>query len=330
MMRFWSLEPPSGRIGIRVFLAAAALLLASGCDGPPPGQVQGYVEGEFVYVASPLAGQLETLDVRRGDQVKVGMPLFALESESQQAALDEAQRQVAQAKANLADLKKGSRPSEVAAIEAQLGQAKAARAFSNSEYERLQGIAQSGAVSKQEFERAKSQRDQDSQRVAQLQADMTTAKLGGRVDQISAAQANVQARQAALAKAQWDLSQKKQDAPREGVVYDTLYRRGEWVPAGRPVVVLLPPQNIKVRAFVPEPRVGSVHVGDKVDVRIDGRPAAVSGTISFISPKAEYTPPVIYSRESRSKLVFMVEVVFDPKDAATLHPGQPVDVELGQ
>jgi HlyD family secretion protein len=112
------------------------------------------------------------------------------------------------------------------------------------------------------------------------------------------------------------------------LVYDTLYRQGEWVAAGKPVVALLPPQNIKVRAFVPETRVGSIHYGDEVRVAVDGVRDPFIGKISYISPHAEYTPPVIYSRESRDKLVFMVEAVFDPATAAKLHPGQPVDVQF--
>ncbi len=113
------------------------------------------------------------------------------------------------------------------------------------------------------------------------------------------------------------------------MIFDTLYREGEWAAAGHPVVVLLPPRNIKVRAFVPENLVGSIHSGDTVRVTLDGTSSPIIGKVSFISPQAEYTPPVIYSRESRGKLVFMIEAVFDPKTSASLHPGQPVDVQLG-
>ena len=112
------------------------------------------------------------------------------------------------------------------------------------------------------------------------------------------------------------------------MVFDTLYRAGEWVAAGRPVVAVLPPENIKVRAFVPEARVGTIHPGDAVKVSVDGIGEPFVGKVSFISPHAEYTPPVIYSQESRGKLVFMIEITFDPAAAARLHPGQPVDVRF--
>jgi HlyD family secretion protein len=171
--------------------------------------------------------------------------------------------------------------------------------------------------------------DQNRRRTAQLEADLKTAQLGARSDQITAAEANVQALEAALAAVEWNLSQKRRTAPQSGLVFDTLYREGEWVPAGRPVVVLLPPRNINVRAFVSETRVNALHRGDRAQVIVDGAPAPIHGQIRFISPRAEYTPPVIYSRASRSKLVYLVEVAFDPNTAATLHPGQPVDVQFG-
>ena len=131
-----------------------------------------------------------------------------------------------------------------------------------------------------------------------------------------------------LTQAEWNFSQKKRAAPQTGLVYDTMFREGEWVAAGKPVVALLPPQNIKVRAFVPETRVGSIRYGGRVQVMVDGVPAPFVGKVSYISPRAEYTPPVIYSKESRNKLVFMIEAVFDPAVSANLHPGQPVDVEF--
>ena len=291
--------------------------------------MQGYVEGEFVYVASPLAGQLESLYVQRGDQVKVGDRLFALDSTPETAARDEAGRRLAQARSQLEDAKKARRPSEIESIEAQLKQARAALSFSEVEFQRQEKLAQSGSVSQQAYDRALSARDQDRQHVAQLEADLQTANLGSRIDQIEAADANVRAQEATLARAEWDLSQKSQFAPQAGVVFDTLYRQGDWVAAGRPVVALLPPQNIKVRAFVPEPMLGSIHLGESVKVKVDGLPEPVTGKVSFISPKVEFTPPVIYSQETRAKLVFMIEVIFDPKIAEKLHAGQPVEVQFG-
>lgn len=317
-----------GRL-LYVGAAIAALCVFHGCRRPAPNEVQGYVEGEFVYVASPLAGVLEALHVQGGAQVAAGDPLFTLDDAPETALRDEARYRLAQARAGLEDARKGRRPSEIESTEAQLGQTQATLALSEKELARQEELSRYGATTPQDLDRARSVYDQNRQRVAQLEADLKTAQLGARSDQIAAAEANVQALEAALAAAEWNLSQKRRTAPQSGLVFDTLYREGEWVPAGRPVVVLLPPQNIKVRAFVPETRVNGLHPGDRAQVVVDGVPAPIPGQIRFISPRAEYTPPVIYSRASRSKLVYLVEVAFDPNTAATLHPGQPVDVQLG-
>jgi HlyD family secretion protein len=306
-----------------------ALCLVAGCKPASDQRIQGYVEGEFVYVASPLAGTLEALYVQRGTQVKAGDVLFRLDSTPEKAARDEAERRLAQARANWEDAKKGKRPSEIEAIEAQLKQARVALALAERELTRMQRLGLSQAIAPEELDRARSRRDQDVEQVLQREAELKTARLGARPDQIKAAEAEVEARKAALAQAEWNLAQKQQAAPQAGPVLDTLYREGEWVAAGRPVVALLPPQNIKVRAFIPETRVAAIQVGDRVRVIVDGSPGPFDGKVSFISPRTEFTPPVIYSRESRSKLVIMIELVFAPEVAAKLHPGQPVDVEFG-
>jgi HlyD family secretion protein len=316
------------RLGVAGMLTFVCLWM--GCSRPDPNRVQGYVEGEFVYVASPLPGALQSLSVQRGMQVKAGDLLFALDSTPELAARDEAERRLAQARATFEDVQKGKRPSEIDAISAQLRQARAAQALSEKEFARQENLTRTpGATAELEFLRARSNRDQARQRVAELDADLKTARLGSRSDQITAAEANLRAVESALTKAEWDLSQKHQTAPQAGLVFDTLYREGEWVPAGRPAVVLLPPRNIKVRAFVSETKIGRIHPGDRIRVSVDGVAEPFLGTVSYISPHAEYTPPVIYSQESRSKLVFMIEAVFDPQTSVNLHPGQPVDVQLG-
>jgi HlyD family secretion protein len=323
------LQSGKGRFAARTNPVVMLLILLTGCIQSDPTFIQGYVEGEFVYVAAPYPGALEVLHIQRGAQIKAGDPLFTLDSAPERTARDEAERRLAQARATLEDAKKGKRPSEIAAIEAQLRQARAALRLSESEYGRQQRLIDvPGATAELEYERSRSTRDRDRQRIAELEADLKTAQLGSRTDLVAAAEANVRVQEAALARAQWDLSQKRQTAPKAGEVVDTLYREGEWVPAGRPVVVLLPPQNIKVRTFVSETLVGAIHLGDPVRVSVDGLSQTFAGTVSFISPRAEYTPPVIYSRESRSKLVFLVEAVFDPDTASQLHAGQPVDVQF--
>ena len=129
-------------------------------------------------------------------------------------------------------------------------------------------------------------------------------------------------------KARWAFDQKQQFAPAAAMVQDTLYRQGEWVAAGNPVVILLPPANIKVRFFVPQAMLPQIKTGEMAKVSFDGGKHAYVATINYISTQNEFTPPVIYNRENRAKLVYMVEAKFSAADAADLRPGQPVDVEL--
>ncbi len=309
---------------------AAILLTAllAGCVPKRPGLFQGYIEGEYVYVASPLGGALTNLAVSRGAEVKTGQLLFELERDSEWAAVREAEQRLAQAKARLADLNKGRRPTEIASMEAQLERSKANLRLSELELERSSKLNESKVISPEEHDSAKARRDADLAQVATLKADLETAHLGARVDEIKAAEADVQATAAALVKAQWSLAQKTQYSPTNGWVQDTLYRQGEWVAAGNPVVALLPPTNLKVRFFVPQAQLPTVKFGQPVSVSLDGSLGPHRATVNYISTQAEYTPPVIYSQESRAKLVCMVEAIFAPADAGNLRPGQPADIKL--
>ena len=113
-----------------------------------------------------------------------------------------------------------------------------------------------------------------------------------------------------------------------GLIVDTMYREGEWVPPGSPVVRMLPPANIKVRFFIPESAIAGLKAGRAVTLSCDGCEATVPAKVSWISNEPEFTPPVIYSNDTRAKLVFMAEARPDAADATKLHPGQPVTVTL--
>lgn len=308
----------------------AILLVAAitGCDNQTNGVLQGYAEGEYLRVASPMAGQLARLHVARGATVKAGEPLFALEQENEAAARRQAEEQLRQTDAQYRNLLTGKRPEEIDAIRAQLAQAEASLTLSESNLTRQEELVRAKFVSNEAADTARSARDRDRARVSELKAQLAAAKLAARPDEIRAAQAATAAAREALAQADWRLEQKSLRAPRDGRVSDTLYVQGEWVPAGSPVVTLLPPVNIKVRFFVPEKVLGSVKIGQAVSVRCDGCEKPISAPISYISSQAEYTPPVIYSRENRAKLVFLVEARPAPAEADTLHPGQPVEVTL--
>ena len=308
-----------------IFALAAAL---GACGSPPDTDLQGYAEGEFVRVAAPFAGTLVRLDVQRGSQVQAGAPLFALEADNEAAARREAEDRARRAQAQLENLRKGRRPTEIDAIRAQLAQAQAAATLSATELRRQQDLVAKGFVSRQRLDEARTAVERDSARLDELRAQLATSRLAARPDEIRAAEAEASAAKASLEQADWRLKQRTAVSAVTGVVADTLFVRGEWVGAGQPVLTLLPPENVKARFYVPEPRLGAVTVGQGVELRCDGCPAPVRATVTWISPQAEYTPPVIYSKDSRARLVFLVEARPSPADAARLKPGQPLDVTL--
>jgi len=315
---------------ILLALTALVLVLGPGCENERPGVFQGYVEGEYVYIACPGGGRLTDLKVKRGQRVNPGDFLFALESEYEAAAVKEAEDRLVQAQNRLDDLKKGQRPTEIESIRARLKQTEASLDLAEKEYERRRALYLDGTISREELDRARTEYERSKRRVDEIGAELSTARLGARTDQVQAAEAEVRAARARLDQAEWSLEQKTRFAPEPGLVYDTFYSVGEWVPAGRPVAALLPPENVKARFFVPEELVGQVSPGQKVYITYDGGPGPISAKISYVSPQAEYTPPIIYSSDNRAKLVFMVEAVPAPEDAAGLNPGQPVDVSRTQ
>ena len=289
---------------------------------------QGYVEAEYVHVASPVAGALAELRVSRGQEVQAGTPLFVLEQDYERAALAVATHSLKQAADKLANVQKGQRPTELTAIRARLGQASSSLRLAETEFKRRQTLFAERTISAEEMDRARADYDVKAQQVREMSANLSTAKLGGRSDEISAAQAEVEAAKGRVEQAAWTLAQKSQTAPSAALVFDTLYTLGEWVPAGKAVAVLLPPGNIKVRFFVPEEAVGRIQVGQEAQVRFDGEAKPVPVRVSYISAQAEYTPPILYSSDNRAKLVFLVEAKPGPDQAPLLHPGQPVDVRL--
>ena len=311
--------------GVIAVVAAVAL---TGCGREPNDRWQGYVEGEFVYLSSSQSGTLTQLSVQRGQSVAAGAPVFALESVDETAGLQQAQHQLAAAHAQLADILTGKRTPEVNVTKAQLAEAVANARKAALQLTRDEAQLRAGGIPQGQLDDSRAQAETTAAQVRELTNQVAVANLPGRMQQIAAQQAQISAAQAAVAQAQWKLDQKRVAAPRDGLVYDTLYRVGEWVQAGNSVVQMLPPQNVKVRFFAPESVVGALSPGRAVVVHCDGCAADVPAKITYISSEAEYTPPVIYSNETRAKLVFMVEAHPSVADAPKLHPGQPVQVRL--
>ena len=306
-----------------VFLATALLC---GCSQEPPDYWQGYVEGDYIYVSPAASGTLLERNVIRGDRVHRGAPLFRLEQEREIAIRDEARARLRGALASLDDLTKGKRSEELDVIRAQLAQAQETLALSRIQLQRQQALFAKKTVPRASLDEAQATFKRDQARVSELRAQLATARLSARSDAIRAARAEMEAARAALAQTAWRIAQKTRQASEDALVADTFFEPGEWVPTGRPVVSLLPPGNLKVRFYVPEEALSTLGVGERLELRCDRCPGDLRVEVSYISPEAEYTPPVIYSRETRDKLVYRIEAKPTFSEAYRLHPGQPIEV----
>ena len=292
-----------------------------------PSAWQGYAEADYVKVGPVQQGQLTAVSVSRGDAVIAGAPLFAQDDTSERAARDQAARQLAQAEEQLANLQSGAKPTEIQLAQANLADAHATLVRADADLKRGETLLPKGAIAAQAVDQLRAARLSAQARVQATEAALAQSNAPlGRDSEIKGQRAAVDAYRALVQMADWRLQQRHVSAPIGGRVADVLARPGETLNAGAPVVSLLPAENVFIRFFVPESALASIHRGDTVALRCDSCPPDLSATISFISPQAEYTPPVIYSESSRAKLVYLIEAKPRPDQAAKLNPGQPIEV----
>jgi HlyD family secretion protein len=315
---------------LRAALLVLTVLPLGGCDKPVDDRLLGYVEGDYVYMALPAAGRLTEIAVKRGDQVAAGDILFRLDDTTAAADLARAKADLLEAEHKLADLKTGERPEELAIIEAQLASANASLMLSEPRVKRRRQLVKDNVVGVEDLDSAEASILEDRGRIAEYAARLAAARLPSREEQIAAQAAAIDAFRFAITTAQWSLDERRAVAPAGGSIQDVYFRQGEEVAADQAVLQLLPPENIKLKIYVPEPAIGSYKIGEELNVSCDGCPAGLIARIDFIAASAEYTPPVIYSDTSRAKLVFLVEarpVAAPSSDLADFqwHPGQPVE-----
>lgn len=287
----------------------------------------GYVEGETMYVAAPVSGRLHSRPVERGAQVMPGAPLFSLDPDSADAAVGQAEAQVAASSAQAADLAMAKqRQAEIDVFRANQAAAEAQAIKTQRDFERVSALADRGFASRTQLDAARAARDGAQASLNQARAQIRSAELtAGRSEQIAAARASVAGAESALRAQRKVRADIAPVSPAKGVVEQTYYNPGEWVAANSPVVAVLPDDRRKLRFYVPEDRIAALKVGDAIAYSCDGCGAERTAKISFIAPRSEFTPPVIYSERARAKLVFMVEALL-PAEARPLPLGLPVEV----
>ncbi|MGN1079945.1 MAG: HlyD family secretion protein [Alphaproteobacteria bacterium] len=305
-------------------------LLAASCQSEETNTYNGYIEGEYVYVSAYTGGILDRIDVVKGQLVDPGTGLFRLDEEIWAADLARAQSVLDKAYANLSNLSKGKRRQELDVILKQKAQAQAVLDNARKEFMRAEELIKTRNISRSDYDKKRSDYENARAKTEELEASFQTATLAAREDELTAARKEIEAAVQDLKKIQKQAANNAAVSPVAGRVQDVYFRRGEFVPAGTPVVSVLPPENVKARFYVPENVFSQIKPEAKVSVFCDAcPPAGIAASVSFISTQSEFTPPVIYSVESREKLVFMIEAVFDDK-TLNLPPGLPVNVRIKQ
>jgi HlyD family secretion protein len=311
-------------------LLAVVLLTLAACTAKSGEQpLQGYVEGDYVYVSAEANGRLIERPAEAGRTVGQGAILARLDDSDQVAAIAVAEARLAQARAQLANLRSGKRPEEISVIAAALAEAKSAIVQTEDDYRRKLTLREKGFVAQAAVDDARAKRDAAQAQVDSNERQLDVARLPARAEEIDAAERNVAALEATLTQAKIALDRRSLTAPDASVVEETYFEPGELVAAGQAVVSLLPDANKKIRFFLPEPLLATVKVGDRVRVGCDNCGAGLEAAITFIASQSQFTPPVIYSKDNREKLVFRTDAM-PLGEAANLKVGQPLDIVLNR
>jgi len=305
-------------------LIVLALLTLSGCGRDAPDYFQGYLEGEYVLVAPEHSGRIDRLAVADGEHVEAGAVLFRLEQKHENLLVGQAAARQAQATALLEDIGKGARPAEIRVLQAGLREAEADLKQARHDVARLEQLAVKHFVSSQKLEQARTQVVRLQAGIDRLQSELTVARLGGRADRVAAAEAEAAAAAVALSEAERQLAETIVHAPATGQVDRLIQRVGEMTGPAAPVLRFLPDGAVKLVFYVPETAVAGMQVGGAVSMQCDGCGKPRTARISRIASEAEYTPPVLFNRDNRAKLMFRLEAKLQETEG--LLPGLPVEV----
>lgn len=301
-------------------------LLASipGLAHAPPPSWNGYAEIDYAYVGAVSSGRIETIGVEEGTTVEAGDILFVLDSRQQQAAFDAATARAAAAKANLDNMRTGSRSEEIAVIRASLMKAEADQDLARNNLKRSEELFARKLIPAAQLDQVRTASQAAGAAVAQLSAQLKVAQLPARDAQQIAAEANLEAAQADAATALALLDSRTVRAPAAGRVDRLFFSAGEVANAGVPVLALEAGGALEVRFYLSEEDRQSFTVGQLVEVSCAGCPEGLTARISHFDSEPQFTPPILYSRDERSRLVFRTEAVMEQSTA--VRPGQPVSI----
>lgn len=305
--------------------AALLVLLTAACSGETSDAPNiGYVEADWRYIAAPQPGWIVEQTVAEGDRISLGDTLFRLDAGAEEAALAEAEARLRQASAEAANIETGAREPEIRALQARLREAEARLSRLVADRARIQPLVDAGIEPRSRGEHLAADVLAAEAAVEAIRQEIQVARLSGRPAAREAADAATESLLAARDRAAYRLSQRTVTAGLSGRVEQVLLEPGEYASPGQAVLVILPDDGLMVRFFVPQAELPGIAIGQAVAVKADGLETPVQAMVSHIATDPEFTPPVIYSRDGRDKLVFLVQARLEA--ASPLLPGLPVEV----
>lgn len=314
------------KIGFVLLSLLTLLVVLLKAFHPTEQTYQGYVENENTYLSSLFSGRLVEAFVQRGQRVTKGTLLFKLDPDPQSLQIAQAKAALLQAKQVYDDLKKPRRPPEIAAIVAQVAQADSQVKLAALRVKRNETLYAKHVLDKDSLDASLERYQELTQLKAQFEANLRLAKLGSRPNQLYAQKAQTILLYAKQKEREWEMLQKNVYAPADGLMFDIYFKIGELVDAKRPLAALLTPENTRIEFFVPAADLPRLHMGKPIFFDCDGCRRNNSATIQYVSPLAEYLPPLIYSRDNMNKLVFRIKASIEHPD--WFKPGQPVVVRI--
>jgi HlyD family secretion protein len=313
-------------------LAVAALFVGWGLIPKKEGGgglvANGTIEATEVEVSSKLSGRLAQLLVKEGDQVQANQVIARLDTSEIEAEVAQQQAAVAKAEAQLKEQLAGSRLQEVEEARANLQQAEDNLKLAKDDWDRFDNLFKEGAISAQERDRAKNKIEIAQSQVKAAQERYALVRIGPRPEVIEAARHERDRAKGALHMAQVRLRDSAILAPLTGIVLTKRAEQGEVVNPGFPIVLLIDPDDLWLRVYIPESEIGLVSIGQAAAVTVDSFPnRRFEGKVIEINSKAEFTPRTVQTKKERVNLVFGVKISLDNRERL-LKPGMPADTEI--
>jgi len=309
----------------KVIVSIACIILClPGCKAKHKVHFSGYTDTLYVYLSSPSMGYLDHKFVERGQIVKKNDPLYYLSPSPDLEAYQANKWAVYQARKSLKDLKLPRRQPEIMAIEYQLQQTKTSMARVEAHLNRLLKLVKKQFVDPDTIDNQAKTLEELGFQAKQLEENLKLSKMGSRPKQIKAQAGAVKMALSKALESKWYLEHKNMKAPADGYIFDTFYSQGELVPAQKPVLVMVVPENNYIEFFVTASDVSHLNLQMPITYQFYGDNNTHQAFISYISQTVEYMPPVLYTPDFQEELVYRIRA--KPRTVHSFPLGQPVDV----